>query len=269
MRTIEAVPYRVEAYNTALASENKIHHHDVARRYGFSGGLVPGVEVYAYMTHLPVQRWGRAWLERGTAECRLLKPVYDGETVLVRATENGGGLAVEAASRGEVCATGQMSLRDTLPDPPRLDDFEDVAPAAVRPPADAHSLASGTRLGIAPFGLTSDYAEQYLRDVRETEPLYARDALAHPGIILRLGNWVLRQNVGLGPWIHVGSTVQHFSAARIGDELTARARVTANYERKGHLFVELDMLAIANARTPVARITHLAIYRPRQVAEAS
>jgi len=63
--------------------------------------------------------------------------------------------------------------------------------------------------------------------------------------------------------------VQHFSTARVGDELTARALVTANYERKEHLFVELDMLAIANARTPVARIAHVAIYRPRQVAEAS
>src|SRR5437660_2995934 len=90
--------YRVAARNTALASENKIHDDDVARRFGFAGGLVPGVEVYAYMTHLPAQRWGRAWLERGRAECRLLKPVYDGETVLVTAAEDGGGLAIEAES---------------------------------------------------------------------------------------------------------------------------------------------------------------------------
>ena len=47
----DAAPYRVRAFNTAVASENKIHDDTVARRYGFSGGLVPGVEVYAYMTH--------------------------------------------------------------------------------------------------------------------------------------------------------------------------------------------------------------------------
>ena len=41
-------PYRVEAYNTAKQSENKIHDDAVARQYGFSGGLVPGVEVLAY-----------------------------------------------------------------------------------------------------------------------------------------------------------------------------------------------------------------------------
>src|ERR1700676_3125174 len=60
-------PYRLSAYNTAHDSDNKIHDDAVARRFGFDGGLVPGVDVYGYMTHLPVMRWGRAWLERGTA----------------------------------------------------------------------------------------------------------------------------------------------------------------------------------------------------------
>jgi acyl dehydratase len=67
----------------------------------------------------------------------------------------------------------------------------------------------------------------------------------------------------LGPWIHVGSTVDHFAAVRIGDELTVRAKVTANYERKGHRFVELDGVVVANGRTPIARVAHTAIYRPR------
>ena len=48
-------PYRVEAFNTAKESENKIHDDTIARRFGFEGGLVPGVDVYAYMTHLPVR----------------------------------------------------------------------------------------------------------------------------------------------------------------------------------------------------------------------
>ncbi len=61
--------YRVSAYNTSKQSENKIHDDAVARRYGFSGGLVPGVDVMAYMIHLPVAKWGprlpRARLHRG------------------------------------------------------------------------------------------------------------------------------------------------------------------------------------------------------------
>src|SRR6202521_1935285 len=103
-------PYRVEAFNASKESENKIHDDAVARRFGFSGGLVPGVDVYAYMTHLPVQAWGRAWLERGSAECRFLKPVYDGEIATVTATAAADALAIEVSSRGELCATGQAWL---------------------------------------------------------------------------------------------------------------------------------------------------------------
>ena len=57
--------HRVSAYNTSKHSENKIHDDTVARKYGFAGGLVPGVDVMAYMLHMPVARWGRDFLERG------------------------------------------------------------------------------------------------------------------------------------------------------------------------------------------------------------
>jgi acyl dehydratase len=72
------------------------------------------------------------------------------------------------------------------------------------------------------------------------------------------------ENAILGPWIHVGSTIQHLAAATVGDVLTARAKVTGNYERKGHLFVELDGLIVANGKTPVAHCQHTAIYQPRE-----
>ena len=72
--------YRVEAYNTAKLSENKMHDDTVAKRFGFSGGLVPGVDVMAYMMHMPVMKWGRGFLEHGLIEARFVKPVYDGET---------------------------------------------------------------------------------------------------------------------------------------------------------------------------------------------
>ncbi len=60
-----------------------------------------------------------------------------------------------------------------------------------------------------------------------------------------------------------GSKVQHFAAVSIGDELGVSAKVTANYEKKGHHFVELDGLVLANGQQPIARVEHLAIWRPR------
>ena len=257
-------PYPVEAFNASKESENKIHDDAVAQRFGFRGGLVPGVDVYAYMTHLPVQRWGRAWLERGTAECRFLKPVYDGDTAIVTAAEVPTGLDLQIEGHGELCVTGRAALPpERVPPPPTF--AEAPVPPAERPPADETTLAIGTRLAINPFRVTDEYAEEYLHTVRETAPLYARENLVHPGTILHIGNWALRHNVVLGPWMHVGSTVQHFAAAHIGGELSARAVVTANYERKGHRFVELDVLVYAGQKTPIARIGHIAIYRPRQL----
>src|SRR6266704_3500507 len=135
-------PYRVEAFNASKESENKIRDDAVARRFGFSGGLVPGVDVYAYMTHLPVQRWGRAWLERGTAECRLLKPVYDGDTAIVTASESAMGLDLRIESHGELCVTGHAALLAEPSAPPAAFSQAPVPPIppAERPPADETTL---------------------------------------------------------------------------------------------------------------------------------
>jgi len=260
-------PYRVEAFNTAKASENKIHDDAVARRFGFGGGLVPGVDVYAYMAHLPVARWGHAWLERGAAECRFQKPVYDGDIATVAAVETAEGLDLRLESHGEQCATGRASLPEG-PLPPPEPFAEPPVPPEIRPPASETTLFAGTLLGIRPLPITRELVEQCVADLRETETLYLEEGLAHPVIIARTGNWALNHNVVLGPWMHVGSRLQHFAAAHIGDELSVRARVAANYERKGHRFVEVNVLVLANKHTPVARIAHTAIWLPRQLAAA-
>ncbi|HEY3142742.1 MAG TPA: hypothetical protein VGJ86_16500, partial [Acidimicrobiales bacterium] len=54
--------YTLVAKNTATTSANKIHDDEVAQRYGFRGGLVPGVDVYAYLTHPLAEAWGIDWL---------------------------------------------------------------------------------------------------------------------------------------------------------------------------------------------------------------
>ncbi len=261
-------PYRVSAYNTAKSSENKIHDDATAQRFGFRGGLVGGVHVYAYMTHLPVQHWGRAWLERGTGEARFGKPVYEGEIAEVTAEPDADGLALQVQSAGVLCATGRAALPDVAPQP-MLSDFKSVPARATRPPADERSLAVGDWFGMNPLTVTADYHTQDLADTRETESLYAAEGIVHPGTILRCCNWALSHNVVLPAWMHMGSTVQNLGVAHVGDTLGVRARVTRNYEHKGHKWVEIDALVLANETTPLARVTHIAIYRPRQLAEAA
>jgi hypothetical protein len=259
--------YRVSAYNTSKQSENKIHDDSVARKYGFSGGLVPGVDVMAYMMHMPVAKWGRAFLERGLIEARFVKPVYDGEIAEVKAVENDGVLTLELESRGELCATGSASLPEAAPTI-RLADFIDVAAVAERKPVSASSYEVNKWLGTIPRDWAGEAATAYLSDIRESDPIYVREDLGHPGLLQRIMNKVLVDNAILGPWIHVGSRMQLLSAASTGDELTARARVIGNYEKKGHRFVELDALLLANGRTPLAHCWHIAIYQPREQAAA-
>jgi hypothetical protein len=259
-------PYRVVAFNTAHDSENKIHDDATARRFGFGGGLVPGVDVYGYMSHQPVMRWGRAWLERGTAECRFFKPVYDGETATVTATEDELGLDLTVESRGEVCATGRAALT-SLAEQPRLDEFVSAPQRPERPPADEASLAIDTWLGLDPYPVTAEMAARYLADSHESSAIYAEQGLLHPRDILRACNFVLSRNVLFGPWIHTGSRVRHFRAASVGSRLSVRARVTDNYEKKGHAFVDIDALVLADD-IAIARVAHTAIYRLRQAAAA-
>ena len=313
MTTQVETTYTVEAYNLSHASENKIHDDAIAQKLGFSGGLVPGVEVYAYACHLPVARWGRAWLEGGRMDCRFLKPVYDGKTAVVSAKETGASLGISIESDGVLCATatahapvpsplrggwphvedmppawapgGGMAAGSTVATPtlnpspqgggaelaarlvlPSIGDYPLRTPPADRPPADETSLAAGNVLGTRPFVLTKGLASEYLRDVRETDPIYTREGLAHPGQLLRLANLILRENVVLQPWIHIGSKVANFAPGRVGDELSARGKVSANYERKAHRLVDIDIVLIANGSSVLAHVLHTVVYRLRQLA---
>jgi acyl dehydratase len=256
-------PHRVAAINLAKNSENRMHDDSVAKKFGFKGGLVPGVDVFAYMSHMPVAKWGRAFLERGLMDGRFLKPVYDGETATVTAEESNDGISIKVESRGELCATATASM-PSQPEKISLNDFISVPPVVTRAPVDSNSYREGMWLGIPPYTLGKAAAPDYLRDIGETDPVYLRDGLVHTGNLLRMLNWALMENAILGPWIHVGSTIRYLNTAGVEDVLTLRAKVTGNYERKGHKFVDLDGLIVANGTTPVAHVQHVSIYQPRE-----
>src|SRR5690242_6040303 len=158
--------HRVSAYNTSKHSENKIHDDTVARKYGFAGGLVPGVDVMAYMLHMPVAQWGRDFLARGLIEARFVKPVYDGEIAEVSAVEDAGGLTIEVQSNGDICATGTASLPPAAP-VYALNDFVAAAVVTERKPVSASSYEMGKWLGSIPRGWAGDAAKEYLSDIRE------------------------------------------------------------------------------------------------------
>ena len=226
------------------------------------------MEVFAYCCHPPVEKWGHDFLSRGEVSAGFQKPVYDGRIATVTATPEADGLALSVESEGVACASGFARLPASPPAVISLTDWPAASPPETRPKASDASLAPGLWLGTHALELTPQIMADYVRDVREAAPLYAEHGIAHPGLVLRMCNWLLTQNVVLGPWIHIGSRLRFHGEARLGETLTARGRIAANIDRKGHRIVTIEALVLAGGARPIAQVTHDAIWRPRQVAEA-
>jgi len=264
--------FHVSAPAPAEPHENKIHEDDLARQYGFKGGLVPGVTMYAWMTHPVVEALGVEWLERGEFETRFAKPIYYEEPATIRAhvaARTAGAITIEVAAHnsvGEVCGTATMSLeRGGHASPPAVADYAVAPLPAERPRVTRAHFESLKVLGTPELDLNNNAAADYITRFGETLALFAgANAPAHPGMHLDMANRALDRNVRMSPWIHVGSHGRHWSAARMGDRLAMRGRVESLFEKKGHEFVEADLLLVANGSRPVASIRHTAIYLLRK-----
>jgi len=265
----ESLPeYRVKAVNTSTDSENKIHDDATAKQYGFSGGLVPGVTVYAYLTQPLAAAFGTAWLTRGTANVRFVKPVLDGEEVRVvgEVTSRDPQVGVSATVRALTASTGECAVLTATvpagaPTPLNVAMYPEAPLPAERLPGTPEWFSTHSTLGTFVTQYDEAQARDYTGNVSDTLPLYnATGRWVHPAFYGHMGNRSLRTNVLIGPWIHIGSVIRHLGSARIGDTLTARAKVRSLWEKKGRDFVELDMAILANGK-PVAHVMHSAIFR--------
>jgi acyl dehydratase len=251
--------YELTACNPATESENRIHADDVARRYGFAGGLVPGVTVYAYACAPIVEDFGAEWVERGTGRLRFIAPCYDGECLTVKVGEDG---AIEAGVADRLCASGSAAMGQgsvgsgVIPWAKRPQE---------RPQASEETFSPGRVLGTIRLPTDADSIGQYLETISEPWSFYRVRGWVHPGMLLNGANWILVANVVMPAWIHVESDVRHHRAALIGEPVQVRARVADEFERKGHRFVvaDVDWVAGAGAEASevVASARHTAIWR--------
>ena len=257
--------YRIRAFNSATDSNNLIHDDNYARRYGYRGGLVPGVSIYAYMSRSLVELLGREWLERGSAAVRFDRPTYEGEEVRVSgklaSIAEDGTLTIEfqaANAVGLVCAGGTAGLTRAPAAPgPKLKDYPAGHGKLGRPIA-LESLKVGERL----TPVTSEFSwnvnwEYCQKTVRDHHPIY--NQIAHPGWLLTQANSVFAANYELPPWIHVSSVVQNYRLQELEGLVETRGCVREKFERKGHHFVVLD-LAIFAGKECLATIGHTAIF---------
>lgn len=253
-------PYRVVARNLATDSENRIHDDDVARRLGFGGGLVPGVELFAYLAHPFVEAWGPAFLDAGFLGARFRRPVYDGEPVRVvpEEADDGGCTVTLAGADGAVRAVGHAEQPTGPAGPPRLDGQERPLPDALLPTGPGR-LPTGP-LGSIAEEVTREAHHDYLAGIGEQDPVYRDLNLVHPGAVLRVVNALLMRNVALGPWIHTASACRFLGRAPVPGLLRCHGSVAECFERNGNAYVRYDALVVGDDG-PVAEVDHTAIYR--------
>lgn len=268
-RMTTLAPVSGVAFNPADSSENRIHSDDVARQYGFRGGLVPGVTVYAYLVEPALRAYGRSFLERGFAEVRLAKPVYDGHAYTVEvlpASDEDGATVTLLDDDGVQCAVGKVGLArepGALP----IRRYDPPAPAReARPDASREVLEALRESGLGSFAYEWTGEGQLARtakDPADMNELVRPDAggLANPSLSLGLANYALSNNVRLGPWIHVESRVRYHDAIPLGTLLYTEARILDLFSRGGHEFVDLDVSVFASPDVPVMSAWHRAIYQ--------
>ena len=267
----EPTSWEAIAFNHATESENAIHSDEVAKRYGFQGGLVPGVSVYAYLVHPAVVAWGLDWLGGGASSVSLRKPLYDGSTFRVEPKLDG-----PRSYRGEVidpegvvCADGCVSLPETPTEAPAARRGDAPVPAYdARPEATSATLEMLRERGMGSLRMEWPQAgepDRYLRDLDGMPELIRLDrgGFANPAFTIGLANWILKANVRLGPWIHAESRVQNHAPIPRGSALVIESQVTDLFERGGHEFVDLDVTVFLESDTPAMSAHHRAIYKLR------
>jgi acyl dehydratase len=244
---VQVLEHRVVARNPATGSENRIHADETARQYGFKGGLVPGVTVYAYACAPILEALGEEWLEKGSAAMRFSAPCYDGEllTATVELSAAGGSgqsHSVVVATGEKTCATGTAAAAG---EPGRPEEIGWAPLPEHRPPASVEVLAPRTVLGSVMLPTDEARMSSYLESIGEPSPVYSRRRIVHPGMLLNGANWVLAANVVMPAWLHVESRVRYRRSVAVGEPVQVRGIVADAFERKGHRFVAVDLAWVA------------------------
>lgn len=251
--------YRVVAENFAEESENRIHSDEIARKYGFTGALVPGVTVYGYLTHPLVERFGEQWLGGSVSSVRFLKPAYHGDPLTISMEDHESGWLVSCHNeRGELLAELTSTLPETLPEPADQQVFDAPAKTLERVEMNWQTVQEGRPFAPWHWQITEDANRIYTEQVCDELPVYR--LAAHPHWLLGVANRVLTREYIMPAWIHVGSEVTFRELLKAGDTVEVRAVPLSKWERKGHQFVRLYVAYYRDSEL-TTEIFHTAIFR--------
>lgn len=262
----------IVARNTASDSSNKIHDDAEARRYGYGGGLVPGVTLYAYLTQLAIEQFGFAWLERGTADFSIRRPVYEGETVRCEGdARDDGSLELRVMREDVRCADGTFGLTEAIDSVPTCP--HGPAPVGALPLLTPETVPLGVPLAPIQARVDADDAAAYAESTADPSLWYRKRSplgppVVPPGWLAARQAALQRANFSFGPSIHTRSVVQHHAPAPVGHVYTTGGTIRSTFERKGNHYLLLDAVTQDEAGRVVFVVQHTSIFSVRQVAGA-
>jgi len=247
------------ARNYAVASENKIHSDDIAKRLGFTGALVPGVTVFGHLTWPLTAEMGTRWLEGSWVTTRFLKPAYDGERLTITDERHGDAYKVE-------CRNPHGVLIASL----------ECTPENQQPDVDLHarltSTSSAERVPISWDVIRIDephptyiwkpdeaFNKEYARRLDDETEVFQHGVL-HPHAILSQANQALVRRYVMPAWIHTGSEIRFRQLLHVGDAIEVRSVPIEKWEKKGHQFIKLYIAYLLDGEV-ATEIYHTAIFR--------
>lgn len=263
--------WAAEAFNQSPDSTNRIHSDEVAKEFGFKGGLVPGVTVSSYLTHPAVDAWGLDWLSRGRAHVVVSKPLYD--TYMFQVDLSGetdkSYHAILTDQEGVQCANGFVDINDALPAPPVMRGDRLLRKGQAIPNATRDEMEKLREQGM--FALPArwddtNHMATYLRNVEQMPELlrFNGGAYANPSFMLGLTNWVLAGNAYMNPWIHLQTDSQFFAPVPDGSDLVCECAIVDLFDKKGHEFVDVDVdVYLRHTKQAVMHASLRAIYKLR------
>jgi acyl-coenzyme A thioesterase PaaI-like protein len=258
---------KIHVRNNAPESGNKIHSDDGARAMGFAKALVPGNAVYAHVEPVITGAFGEQWWQRGAAELRFMSPAYEGETIVVTATDALGrsgvvALTAVAESTGKTVAAGSAWLVNG--DSPAPDaSAHPLIPTPAEPVEFTEDYAlDSSGLGSLQVTFDEDAITSYLDGIGADHAPYEGGVpsalLARSYAALMWGNVVRK-----GPSVHTSTAVRHYRRVERGETISVRGRIDRLYGRRGNRFYVLDMAYVAEDGSVVMTMEHSAIYRLR------
>lgn len=249
------------AINHSQAHENRIHSDDVARTYGFTGALVPGVAVFGHMTHPLTNELGLDWLGHSRIALRLLKPAYNGDRLSVPLTQTGDQTFLVECYNDAKVLLAQLTVELPLALPP-VDPrarIPGAATATTRVEINWDAIDLDTPFASVAWTPSVEENRKYTDQLSDDLPVY-RAGVVHPHLIQHWCNQMLVRRFVLPAWIHVGTEMTFRRVLKVGDAVDVRAIPIEKWQRKGHEFIKLYLAFLVDG-TAAVEAFHTAIYK--------